>query len=172
MTVRWTWLWIAGCLWLSACGSPDDDLRAWMERTHKRHHNAPPALPLAPAAALLRYEPGGRADPFSAVRLNVLDDTVPDEGLQPDLRRTREPLESYSLASLRLIGSLRRGRDAIALIEVDQRVYTVRVGSHLGQDFGKVVAIGERTIEVDELVAESGGRWVQRRSQLALQETP
>lgn len=170
MSARQRWLWLAGCLWLSACDSHDEDLRAWMDGARQRHHAAPAALSPAPVAVLLRYEPGGRSDPFSAAQLNHADEAL-HTGLQPDLQRAREPLESYSLASLRLIGSLRRGRDAVALIEVDQRVYTVRVGSHLGQDFGKVVGISERTVEVEELVPDSSGRWVQRRSQIALQET-
>lgn len=171
MTGRCRWLWIVGCLWLAACDSRDDDLRAWMAQARKNHHAAPAPVPPAPAPMLLRYEPEGRSDPFSAARLNAVDDAAAHSGLQPDLRRVREPLESYALASLRLIGSLRRGRDVIALVEVDQRIYTVRIGSHLGQDFGKVVAIGERTVDVDELVPDSSGGWVQRRAQLALQET-
>ncbi len=90
--------------------------------------------------------------------------------MQPDLRREREPLEFFPLDSVRLIGSLRRGREAIALIEADKRVYQLRVGAHLGQDFGKVIAIGDKTVDIEELVPEGGGRWTQRRTQLVLQE--
>lgn len=163
-------LWVAACVWLSACDAHDDDLRIWMEGARKRHTAVPVTLAPAPAPALLRYEPGARSDPFSASLLNAVNDGASATGLQPDLRRAREPLETYPLASLRLLGSLRRNGDAIALIEVEQRVYSVRIGSHVGQDFGKVVSIGERTVDIDELVPDSGGRWVQRRAQLALQE--
>lgn len=162
--------WIVASVGLSACDS-HDDLRAWMDSARKQHYAAPPALAPAPVPAAFRYEPGERADPFSVALLSAAAEAALATGLQPDLRRVREPLESYSLASLRLIGSLRDGRDAIALIEVDQRVHSVRVGNHLGQDFGKVVAIGERTVEIDELIPDISGRWVQRRAQLALQET-
>ncbi len=171
MTRRWLWLWVGGCLWLAGCGSQDDDLRVWMQRTRNRHHAAPSSVPPAPTSMLVRYEPEGRSDPFSLSRLNAVDEGGIHSGLQPDLRRVRDPLESFALSSLRLIGSLRRGPEVLALIEVDQRMYTVRIGSHLGQDFGKVVAIGERTVDIDELVPDSSGGWVQRRAQLALQET-
>ncbi len=163
-------LWIAGCVGLSACDSQDDDLRAWMDSARQHHHAVPVTLAPAAPSALLRYEPGTRNDPFSPSLLNAAQDGASATGLQPDLQRAREPLETYPLASLRLMGSLRRNGDAVALIEAEQHVYPVRVGSHIGQDFGKVVSIGERTVDVEELVTDSSGRWVQRRAQLTLQE--
>ncbi len=163
--------WIASGIWLAACDTHDDDLRSWIAAARKRHHAVPAAPVQAAATARFRYEPGVRTDPFSASKLAAADEGGSGTGLQPDLRRAREPLESYPLASMRLIGSLRRGREAIALVEIEQRVYPLHLGSHVGQDFGKVVAIGERTIDIDELVPDSGGRWVQRRAQLALQES-
>jgi type IV pilus assembly protein PilP len=159
---------LLACLWLAACDA-HDDLRGWMDRVRVRHHPAPAALPAAPVPAAMRYEPGARVDPFTAAMLDAGEDN--GAGLKPDLRREREPLESFPLASLRLVGSLRNGRDAIALVEIDQRIHQVRIGAHLGQDFGKVVAIGERAVEIDELVPDSGGRWTQRRARLMLQET-
>lgn len=161
---------LACCLWLAACGSPDDDLRRWMDDARRHHHEVPSAPAPAASPAMLRYEPGTRSDPFSVALLNAADEASAGSGLQPDLHRAREPLESYPLANLRLIGSLRRNGDAVALIEAEQHVYSVRIGAHVGQDFGKVVAIGERAVDIDELVPDSSGRWVQRRAQLALQE--
>ena len=90
--------------------------------------------------------------------------------MQPDLQRPREPLESWPLDSLRLVGSLRRERDVVALVEADKRVYSLRIGGHVGQDFGKVIAIGDKTVDIEELVAEAPGRWMKRRTQLVLQE--
>ncbi len=164
------YLLVVACLLLTACDS-QDDLRAWMERARQRHHAAPATLPPAAVHAMFRYEPGARSDPFGTGKLNPSDGAAPGSGLQPDLHRVREPLESYPLASLRLVGSLRRPHEAIALIEAEQRVYMVRVGSHLGQDFGSVIAIGERTLDIDELIPDTGGRWTRRRTKLELQET-
>lgn len=161
---------MAGCLGLLGCDGHDDDLRAWIDKAHQRTHPAPVAVTPSQPSPTLRYEPGTRSDPFAAALLNAAAEAAASSGPQPDLRRAREPLEAYPLASLRLIGSLRRHGDAIALIEVEQRVHSVRIGSHVGQDFGKVVAISEQAIDIDELVPDSSGRWVQRRVQLALQE--
>ena len=165
------YLCIATCFCLFGCDADDDDLRLWIDKTRQSAHPVPVAAIPPWSAPTRRYEPGTRSDPFAAALLNAITaDTPGISGPQPDLRRSREPLEAYPLASLRLIGSLRRNHDAIALIEADRRVHPVRVGSHLGQDFGKVVAIGERAIDIDELVSDSSGRWMQRRVQLTLQE--
>ena len=158
-------------LLLSACEEQrDGDLRAWMAEVRLRHHAKPSSVSPAAAIPEFRYQPGSRIDPFDMAKLAVADARPSGESLQPDLRRAREPLESFPLDSLRLIGSLRRGSEAVALIEADKLVYSLRVGGHLGQDFGKVIAIGDKTVDIEELVPESGGRWTQRRTQLVLQE--
>lgn len=161
--------WLLACLGLAACDA-HDDLRSWMDSVRVRHHPAPAALPAAPAPATIRYEPAARPDPFTTAMLDAADEHAA-AGPKPDLRREREPLESFPLTGLRLVGSLRAGRDAVALVEADQRVHQVRIGTHLGQDFGRVVAIGERSVDIDELIPDSGGRWMQRRTRLVLQET-
>lgn len=160
----WTALLMAGC---SAPG--EDDLNAWMESVRKRTHAAPVQSAVEPVAAGFRYEPRERPDPFDLVRLSLSDEAAA-AGEAPDMGRAREPLEAYALESLRLVGSLRRGREAVALVEADRLIHQVRIGSHLGQDFGKVVAIGDDSVDIDELVRDSGGSWTRRRAQMILQE--
>lgn len=158
-------------LLLAGCGmSADDDLQAWMEDVRKRQHAAPVAAVPLPVGAAFSYDARDRPDPFDPTRLSPTDELPSGAGMAPDLRRAREPLEAYALDSLRLVGSLRRGRDAVALVEADRLIHQVRPGSHLGQDFGKVVAIGDHAIDIDELVRDSGGGWTRRRAQLILQE--
>ena len=158
-------------LLLSACDEQrDGDLRAWMTEVRQRHDAQHLSVPQPVSIPEFRYLPGQRVDPFDIAKLAASDDAQAGNGLQPDMKRAREPLESFPLDSLRLIGSLRRGRDAVALVEADKLVYQLRVGAHLGQDFGTVVAIGEKHVDIEELVPESGGRWTQRRAQLFLQE--
>jgi type IV pilus assembly protein PilP len=158
-------------LLLSACDEQrDGDLRTWMAEVRLRHHPQPSSVSPAAAIPVFRYQPASRTDPFDLAKLALADDSPSGESLQPDLRRAREPLESFPLDSVRLIGSLRRGREVVALIEADKQIYQLRVGAHLGQDFGKVIAIGDKTVDIEELVSEGSGRWTQRRTQLVLQE--
>lgn len=158
-------------LLLAGCGaSGDDDLQAWMDGVRRRAHAAPVHSGAEPVAASFSYEARDRPDPFDPARLSLSDETAASAGAAPDLGRSREPLEAYALDSLRLVGSLRRGREAVALVEADRLIHQVRVGSHLGQDFGKVVAIGDDSVDIDERVRDSSGGWTRRRAQMILQE--
>jgi type IV pilus assembly protein PilP len=170
MSVRCTVAVFATLLLIGCDTASDDDLQAWMEGVRKRQHAAPVAAVPERIAAAFSYDDRDRPDPFDPARLSPTDDLASAVGMVPDLQRTREPLEAYALESLRLVGSLRRGREVVALVEADRLIHQVRLGSHLGQDFGKVVAIGDNGIDIDELVRDSGGGWSRRRAQLNLQE--
>ena len=101
---------------------------------------------------------------------NTLSTDLDVSGLAPDTRRSREPLESFPLENLRLVGSLRRQGRVVALVEADKVIYQVKVGSHLGPDMGKVISIGEGSIELEEMVQDAGNRWSSRRARLVMQE--
>jgi type IV pilus assembly protein PilP len=158
-------------LLMTACQQQgSDDLQHWMAEIRQRHHVKPVSLPQVPQIPEFRYQAGERADPFDLSKLSTIDPAALANTPQPDLRRSREPLETFPLDSLRLIGNLRRGKEVVALIQADKLIHTVRVGAHLGQDLGKVVAISDKTVDIDEWVAEGSGRWLRRQTQLVLQE--
>jgi type IV pilus assembly protein PilP len=141
-----------------------------MAEIRQRHHPKPVNLPQAARTAEFRYQAGERTDPFDLSKLSTIDAAAISNTPQPDLRRPREPLETFPLDSLQLIGNLRRGKDVVALIQADKLIYSVRIGAHLGQDLGKVIAINDKTVDIDEWVADSTGGWVRRQTQLMLQE--
>ena len=158
-------------LLMTACQQRgSDDLQHWMAEVRQRHHAKPVSLPQVPLTPEFRYQAGERADPFDLSKLSTIDPATLANTPQPDLRRPREPLETFPLDSLRLMGNLRRGKEIVALIQADKLIYTVRVGAYLGQDLGKVTAINDKTVDIDEWVAECSGRWVRRQTQLVLQE--
>lgn len=168
--MRRLWSWSAVLL-LAACQQQEsDDLQRWMAGIRQRHHPKPVNLPQAARPAEFRYQAGERADPFDLSKLSTIDAAAISNTPQPDLRRPREPLETFPLDSLHLIGNLRRGKDVVALIQADKLIYSVRIGAHLGQDLGKVIAINDKTVDIDEWVADSTGGWVHRQTQLVLQE--
>ena len=161
------------CILLAGCeAQADRELRAWMEQTRHQSYAKPEALPPPASSTGFRYEAAGRADPFEFQKITVglNADIKAGEGIQPDLARQREALESFPLDSLRMVGSLRSAGDVVALIEAEKTIYQLRLGGHLGQDLGKVVSITDSGVEIDELLQDSSGRWNKRRSQLKLQE--
>jgi len=159
-------------LLLHGCAEePEHDLRAWMREVRQQSPAVPGELPSRPSLEEFQYDPAGRLDPFDMAKISVsLSVDSNASGLQPDTRRALEPLESFPLDSLRLVGSLRRRGQVVALVEADKVVHQVGIGSHLGPDMGKVIAINDGAIEIEELIQEAGNRWTRRRARLVLQE--
>ncbi len=99
----------------------------------------------------------------------------------PELMRAREPLESFPHERLQYVGQIASGSDVQALIKVlpaagakkelpMMAVYRVRVGGHLGHDFGRVLAIAPDHLMVQELALEPTGEWRTRDVRLPLHE--
>jgi len=69
-----------------------------------------------------------------------------------------------------MVGSLvKEGRPA-ALVKVDKLLYQIRVGSYLGQNYGRVLKISETEVLLREIVQDAVGEWIERPSTLQLQE--
>lgn len=160
-------------LLLSACEEQASSaLREWMEQARRETKPQVQTLPPAEIFQSFKYDAGDRLEPFDLKKLaaGYAGALLAGGRLQPDMARTREPLENYPLESLKMVGSLRRSAQALGLIEVDKVIYQVRPGSHLGQNYGKVIAIGDDIITLEELVQDASGNWTMRRAQIALQE--
>ena len=89
--------------------------------------------------------------------------------LQPDPNRRKEPLEEYPLDALKMVGTLTRGKRALAVIQApDGTVHQAIVGNHLGQNFGRITKISEDKIELIEKIQGGLGDWIERQAGLAL----
>lgn len=171
---RMTWpLLCAAVVGLSACGGPDDELHAWMEQQKRE---VKPNV--APLSAPKKFDPepyvaGDRVDPFSNQKLSV---AVKQEARQPssllasELNRRKEPLEAFPLDGMSMVGSVAREGRPYALLKVDNLLYYVKVGDHLGQNYGRITKISETEIALREIVQDAAGEWVERNSSLQLQE--
>ena len=157
---------------LTGCSdAPENDLRTWMSDIRRQSHPVPIEVSPRPTLEEFHYQASGRLDPFDITKISAsLVAELNTTGLQPDTRRSREPLESFPLDSLRLVGSIRRQGQVVALVEADKIIHQVHMGSHLGPDMGKVIAISEGAIEIEEVVQDVGNTWAKRRARLVLQE--
>jgi type IV pilus assembly protein PilP len=144
----------------------------------------PPSL-VAPVAApspapfqyqALRYTPSTELDPFNSQRLALVHtkewQSAAAQGglLALELRRNKETLEAFALESMTLVGRMHTKGRQVALVKVDGLVYPVALGSHLGQNFGRVVDIDDRSLSLRELVQDPAGKWTERKALLVLQE--
>lgn len=110
------------------------------------------------------FEPASNVEPAPA-----------QAAAQPDVHRPKEPLEHYSLAQLRLVGTLSGRGVAYALLEDPTgEVHPVAVGDHVGSDHGRVDAVRDDAVALVETVADGAGGWIRRQRSLLLApaETP
>ena len=162
---------ICTLLSLAACdASSDENLSEWMATVRRTAHSSPLTLPAPLTMKTFIYEPAGQVDPFDTSKISMLLDISDHAGVRPDLKRSREPLESYPLDQFRMIGSLGRPGQSVALVEVGKILYQLRKGNHIGQDLGEVITIMDGSIEIEETIQEANGTWVKRRVQLSMRE--
>jgi type IV pilus assembly protein PilP len=160
-------------LTLSACAGDDEELQQWMEQ--QRREVRPSVQPLS---APKKFDPqayvaADAVEPFSTQKLSVAikqEVRQPNSLLAAELNRRKEPLEAYPLDSMSMVGSVVKQGRPMALLRVDNLLYQVKAGEHLGQNYGKIVKITETDIALREIVQDAAGEWIERMSTLQLQE--
>ncbi len=90
----------------------------------------------------------------------------------PDLARAKGILEKFALEDLTMVGSLKKDENTIwaLLSDAKGRVYKIKEGSYIGLNYGKVVKINEKDIEVKEAVSNNYGGWRSHTVILKLKE--
>ncbi len=162
---------------LAGCGSSkEDDVRQWMV---DERNQTQPKVPPIPAPKQFKPEPYTNAtalEPFSnqkltqALKRDSSQATANVALIAPELARRKEPLEAFPLDSMALVGSIIKSGQHVALVKVDSLLYQVRVGSYLGQNYGKVTKISETEVSMREIVQDAVGEWIERVATIQLQE--
>ena len=162
---------LGGC---SASG--EDELREWM--ASERAQARPRVTPLTEPKQFqpVGYEVNSEMDPFDPMKLTQ---ALRRESAQmasnaaliaPELARRKEPLEAFPLDAISMVGSLNKEGKPTALIKVDKLLYQVQAGNYLGQNYGRIVAINETSVQLREIVQDPAGNWIERTTSLELQE--
>jgi type IV pilus assembly protein PilP len=158
---------------LAGCTADHDELRAWMEQ--QRREAKPNVQPLQPPKKFdpEPYAVGQAVEPFSTQKLSVAlkqESRQPNSLMAAEMNRRKEPLESYPLDSMSMVGSVNKQGQPFALLRVDNLLYQVKMGDHLGQNYGLITKIGETEIVLRELVMDAAGEMIERPATLQLQE--
>ncbi len=160
-------------LTLAACTADHDELRQWMEQ--QRREIKPNVTPLQ-APKKFDPEPYSQSqavEPFSGQKLSVAlkqEARAPNSLLARQLNRRKEPLEAYPLDSMNMVGSVTKQGLPYALLRVDALLYQVKVGDHIGQNYGQITGISETEVTLKETVQDAAGEWIERPATLQLQE--
>ena len=119
------------------------------------------------------YKGESMVDPFVPSRIVVSQASAgggSGGGVQPDLNRPKEPLESFPMESIQMVGTLSQNKDMYALVKAGANLFRVKKGNYMGLNFGVITGIEEGQISLKEVVQDSGGDWVERSTSLQMQE--
>lgn len=164
---------VGASLVLTACSGEQQELPEWTARQREEvKSSVQPIMPpkkFNPQAYLM----ADAVEPFSKQKLTV---AIKQEARQPssllaaEVNRRPEPLESYPLDSVTMVGSLMKQDMPFALLRVDKLLYQVKLGDYLGRNYGKIVKISETEMSIREVVQDASGEWTERTSAIQLQE--
>ena len=178
MTVKNSWIfWVPIAIGLGGCGpSGEDELRLWM--AEQRATARPNVTPLTEPKKFIpeAYAQDGVIEPFNQLKLTQAlrrdSNQVASNAalIAPEMARRKEPLESFPLDSMSMVGSLNKAGSLTALLKVDNLIYQVRPGNYLGLNYGKIVQITENSVQLREIVQDATGDWIERTASLDLQE--
>ncbi|MBC7470119.1 MAG: pilus assembly protein PilP [Ramlibacter sp.] len=162
---------------LTGCSaSGQEELQQWM--TEQRNQTKPKVQPIPEPKKFTpqAYTQEAATDPFSNQKLTEAlkrdsSQVSANAGLvAPELARRKEPLESFPLDSMSMVGSLLKVGQPVALVKVDNLLYQVRAGNYLGMNYGKITKVGETEVTLREIVQDASGEWIERIAKLQLQE--
>lgn len=159
------------CLALVACGGQKHaDLTTFISETKERPAGRIEPIPTFPPYESYIYSSASLRSPFDRpVDIQRRVYAKANSNVRPDFNRTKEYLEGFDIASLSMVGTLKKGDSLWALIKDPAGgILKVAVGNYMGQNHGKVVTVDNTKIELIEIVSDGLDGWVERPRLLAL----
>jgi type IV pilus assembly protein PilP len=155
---------------LAGCGSNMDDLDLYINE--------------------IKAKPGGRIDPlpeitpynvfmYTADAQGIRSPFVPDTpqassvsgGTRPDRDRSREYLESFSLDTLTMVGTLDMNDTTYGLVQTaDGLIHRVTIDNYMGQNDGRITEISESEITLVEIISDGIGGYIERDAAVSLSD--
>jgi len=174
--LRWVWYLLPVALFTGCADSGQEELQQWM--SEQRSQTKPQITPISEPKKFSpqAYVQDAAVEPFSnqkltqALRQQSSTATSNAALVAPELSRRKEPLEAMPLDSVRMVGSLNKSGQLVALIKVDNLLYQVRPGNYLGQNYGRITKVSETEVTLREIVQDAAGEWIERAAALQLQE--
>jgi len=157
---------------MTACGGGEfEDLQQFITEVKSRPGTPIPGLPEAKPYERFLYEDADLRDPFKpTVKVTARRGSGVGQ-LRPNTNREAEALEQFPLDSLRMSGSLQQNAIKWGIVKTtDGFIYRVKIGNHLGKNFGKITRITDTEIQILEIISDGLGGWLERRAALKISE--
>lgn len=164
-------------LTLVACSnSGQDELSQWM--AEQKRQTQPKIAPISEPKQFKpeNYTQATALEPFSSQKLTQALKRESTQSassgalIAPELARRKEALEAFPLDTMSMVGIISKGGQPVALVKAGNLLYQVKLGSYLGQNFGRVTKISETDVTLREIVQDAVGEWIERTATLQLQE--
>jgi len=155
---------------LSACSQSNEDLTAFIAKTKTKHVGSVQPLPSFEPYKNFTYDASELRDPFEAAfEAEIGDNEANTNGLRPEASRPKEPLETYPLDTLRMVGILVQYENTWGLVkDPNNVVHRVQTGNYAGQNEGQIISVTEKQIDIIEIIPDGLGGYIERTASLAI----
>ena len=171
---RWLFIATASGLLLACSSESTTDLEIYVESVKSQQKNSIEPLPEFEPYKSFIYQAEDLRDPFTEPTFSqprAATRLASGNGISPDFDRPTEPLEEFSLDSLRMVGTLEQHEETWALInDTDGTIHRVQPGHYAGQNHGKINQVTEYEIELTEIIPDGIGGWVERQASISISE--
>jgi type IV pilus assembly protein PilP len=170
--VHHAWVALLGAVLLAGCAGGDKfaDIKAFMDEVDAKPKGRIEPLPEFLPYQAFAYGASDLRAPFDPpIEVKPVDPSRKSPDVRPNFDRVKQYLEQYNMSQLAMVGTLAQGARMYALVR-DPRggVHRVQTGDYLGTDHGRVVAVGEGSIEMLEIVSDGTGGWIERERTVSL----
>lgn len=175
-TLTCTACWLALSAALTGCNTSNtQELERYVASVRERQPTKIAPLPEFKPYETFLYQAGDLRNPFDPGAQGRSDQALAgmtsNSAIRPDVNRPHEPLEDFSLDTLRMVGTLSQKSQSWGLVLAnDGTIHRVQPGNYLGMSHGKIKRITEYEIDVLEIVPDGLGGWMERPASLALSE--
>lgn len=155
---------LVGNLSLLACACMADD--SFLKRHIQEIKTIKSRVPsYSPWSNFVFLDNANGRDPFMPAK-----QTQKDRSFELGLHRRKQVLEYFSLERLKFVGFLQEGEAIKALIKQPNGIISVViVGDFMGKNNGRVLAIANNSIRLEETIKKSGG-WKKHTTTISLYE--
>jgi type IV pilus assembly protein PilP len=118
----------------------------------------------------VNYEAFDKKSPFE----KFFDEKIVNSkknAFKPDLTREREYLEQFDLSQLKINGIVASKGQRTVVIFDGKSNHLLDVGHYLGKNFGRITAISEKSIVLEEILKEDGiNSWLKKEIELRMSD--
>ncbi|MEE8235598.1 MAG: pilus assembly protein PilP [Gammaproteobacteria bacterium] len=155
-------------LGVAACAGGSADLLEYIDDVKARPGGRIEPLPQIKPYDTFAYQASDLRSPFMPDQPNAPGNIA---GPHPVENRNKEYLEQFPLDTLDMVGTLDRSGKTFALVQtLDGLVHRVIAGNYLGQNDGRVIAISDAEISLEELVSDGIGGFFKRSAAIGLSD--